>query len=659
MSVRTKICFLFFLSATLLLWNCGDDEPAQNLPPSISDQSFTVSEAITPGSVIGRVTATDEEGDPLTLSISTNDNGLFAITTSGELSLAAGQSLDFEMATSHSITVQVSDGTNESSATITLNVMDVDENTMPTIDPQSFTVAEDINDMTAIGTVMASDAEGDGLTYSIMTNDNDLFEISADLGELSLAMGQNLDFETATSHTIMVQVSDGSLTATAEITINVTDVDENTAPTLDNQEFTVAEDIADDVVIGTVMATDAEDDDLAFSITTNSGDLFEITEAGELSLVSGQNLDFETATSHTITVEVSDGALTGMAEITIKVTDVDEAVYVGTVTTIAGNGDFGFDNGPGLTAAFSVATGIEVTSTGEILIADRGNNVIRHIDQNLEVTTFAGSGVEGETDGTFANARFDLPTGVVTNNAGLVYVVDMRNHRIRQLGPGEDVTTVAGSTPGLVNGALADAQFSVPWDIVIDSNGDLFITDTNNHRIRKIDVSTGQVSTFAGTGSTGVTQGGFLNGPADQAQFRLPRGIAIDANDNLYIADTGNHRIRKITPDGTVTTLAGTGVLGLRDGAPDEARFREPTGIAVDVNGVVYVVDQNNNSIRRVEPNGKVTTIAGDGTFGDSDGVGAAARFGTPEGIAIGPDGALYVTDLNNSLIRKIVVSQE
>lgn len=659
MSPRFKTHIFLLMLISIFLWNCGPDDLAENLAPTINGQEFSASEAATSGDVIGSVSATDPEGDALTFSITVNDNGLFAITSNGQLSLAAGQSLDFESSQSHTITVEVSDGTSQVTATITINVIDVDENTMPTMSAQAFTVAEDIDDATAIGTVVATDAEGDNLSFSITTNDNGLFEITT-AGELSLSAGENLDFETTTIHTITVEVSDGTLTASAEITINVTDVNENTAPTIDDQEFTVAEDIAEDITIGTVVATDAEGDDLSFSINTNSGNLFEISADGELSLAQGENLDFETAVSHSITVEVTDGELNTTATITINVTDVDEKEFVGTVTTIAGNGGFGFDNGPGQNSAFSVMTGIEVTVTGEILVADRQNFVIRHIDKDLEVTTYAGNGVMGETDGTFANARFDLPTGVVSNHDfTIVYVVDMRNSRIRKLGPGDIVTTVAGSTPGLVNGDVSVAQFSVPWDVVIDSQGNLFITDSNNHRIRKIDLSTGQVTTFAGTGTTGVSQGGFLDGPGNTARFDTPRGLAIDANDNLYVADSGNNSIRKIDSNGNVTTLAGSGVLGFIDGPGDQARFRVPTGVEVDANGVVYVVDQNNHSIRRVDANGKVSTMAGDGIFGNTDGVGAAARFGTPEGIAIGANGDLFITDLNNSIIRKIVISEK
>lgn len=659
MSYRFKTNIFLLALSIVFLWNCTPEDPAENLPPTINAQAFSASEAATSGDVIGSVSATDAEGDALTFEITANDNGLFSITSNGQLSLAVGQNLDFESSQSHTITVQVSDGTSQATATITINIIDVDENTMPTIDAQSFTVAEDIDDATTIGTVLATDAEGDNLSFSITTNDNDLFEI-ATTGELSLAAGESLDFETTATHTITVEVSDGTLTASAEITINVTDVNENTVPSMDGQEFAVAEDITDDTVIGTVTATDAEGDDLSFSIDTNSGDLFEISSNGELSLAQGKNLDFETAMSHGITVEVTDGQLSTTATITVNVTDVDETEYVGTVTTIAGNGGFGFNNGSGLNAAFAVMTGIEVTVTGEILVADRQNFVVRQIDQNLNVTTYAGDGVSGETNGPFANARFDLPTGVVSNNDfSIVYVVDMRNSRIRKLGPGDNVTTVAGSTPGLEDGDVSVAQFSVPWDVVIDSQGNLFITDSNNHRIRKIDLSTGQVSTFAGTGTTGVSFGGFVDGPGNTARFDNPRGLAIDANDNLYVADTGNNSIRKIDPNGNVTTLAGSGVLGFLDGAGDQARFRVPTGVEVDANGIVYVVDQNNHSIRRIDTNGKVSTIAGDGTFGKTDGVGAAARFGTPEGIAIGLNGELFITDLNNSLIRKIVVTEK
>ena len=160
MSQRFKPHVFLLMFISLFLWNCDQDDEAENLAPTIDEQEFSVSEAAASGDVFGTVSAADAEGDALTFQITVNDNGLFAITTSGQLSLATGQSLDFESSQSHTITVQVSDGTSEVTATITINVIDVDENTMPTISAQAFTVAEDIDDATAIGTVIATDAEG-------------------------------------------------------------------------------------------------------------------------------------------------------------------------------------------------------------------------------------------------------------------------------------------------------------------------------------------------------------------------------------------------------------------------------------------------------------------------------------------------------------------
>ncbi|NQZ45260.1 MAG: BspA family leucine-rich repeat surface protein [Flavobacteriaceae bacterium] len=197
----------------------------ENTAPSIQNQDFTVAEGIADADAIGTVTATDADNDALSFSITQNDNDLFAITEGGELSLTDSASLDFETAESHTITVEVTDGTDTASATVTINVTDVNENTAPTIEDQDFTVSEDISDTHAIGTVTATDADNDALTYSISQNDNGLFEIT-EAGELSLAPGASLDFATASVHTIIVQVADGTDTASATVTINVTEVDE-------------------------------------------------------------------------------------------------------------------------------------------------------------------------------------------------------------------------------------------------------------------------------------------------------------------------------------------------------------------------------------------------------------------------------------------------
>ena len=654
---RLKKYFLFVIVIAIVV-ACGDDEEP-NRAPSITAQSFNASEAITTADIIGAVTASDLDEDDLTFSISTNDNNLFTITAGdattqgGQLKLNTGQNLDFETATTHSIVVSVSDGQLVATATITINVIDVDENTMPTISAQAFTVAEDISDATAIGTVTATDAEGDALSFSITSNSDDLFEITTG-GEVSLATGANLDFESATSHAITVQVSDGSLTGAATITINVTDVAENTAPSIAAQTFTAAENIDATTAIGSVIATDAEGDDITLSITANDNDLFEITTAGELTLASGQALDFETSTSHTITIQASDGEFSNTATITIDVTDVDESVPSAsyTVSTFAGNTQ-GFLDGQGTAAQFDNPNGVAVDAAGNVYVADSGNRSIRKIDANGNVTTIAGTGAEGNNDGAGTQATFSFPDRL-DFFSGNIYVSDTET--IRVIDNSLNVTTLTGKTSSrddptvFRDGTLSEARFSNLVGIAADNAGNIFVTDKGNHRIRKID-NAGNVTTFAGSGSQGTADG---NGAA--ATFRNPSDLAIDANGNIFVVDSSNDRIRKIDPSGNVTTFAGTRE-NFADGQGTDAAFNTPNGITIDSNGNLYVTDTNNIAIRRIDPNGNVITIAGGNLtgVGTVDGAGNIANFDLTQGIAVDANGIIYVADPRNHRIRKIV----
>lgn len=334
----SKISKLLTICAILVFTACDDDEPVvpKNTVPEISDQTFNASEAVTDADIMGTVIATDVDEDDLVFSITSDADGLFKISAGGALSLANGKTLDFESSSSHAITVRVSDSELFSTATITINVIELDENTTPVISDQSFKVAENITDSDIIGEIDATDSDGDNLTFSITANDNDLFEIGGAEGNaLSLKAGNNLDFESATSHTITVEVSDGQLTASATITINVTGINENTPPEISDQTFEISEDIADVDIIGEIFATDEDGDAINFSIEFNDNNLFELGgDAGfELSLTTGSSLDYESATSHTITVEVSDGQQTAYATITINVTDVFETVPGAFMTT--------------------------------------------------------------------------------------------------------------------------------------------------------------------------------------------------------------------------------------------------------------------------------------------------------------------------------------
>lgn len=265
------------------------------------------------------------------------------------------------------------------------------------------------------------------------------------------------------------------------------------------------------------------------------------------------------------------------------------------------------------------------------------------------VSTFAGSGSAGSSNANGIAATFNLPTVVAIDRFGNVFVVDRSNHKIRKITPNGDVTTFAGSgVSGAADGVGTAASFRFPDGAVFDSHDNLFISDQSNHKIRKI-TPDGTVSTFAGIGSIGSA-----NGIGTAASFYYPAGMAVDASDNLLIADYGNNKIRKITPDGTVTTFAGTGVAGALEGDALSAQFNGATGVCVDRSGTVFVADYYNNKIRKIDTLGTVSTFAGSGAMGSADGIGTAASFYYPAIVSVDVHNNLLVTDEENHKIRKI-----
>jgi sugar lactone lactonase YvrE len=319
----------------------------------------------------------------------------------------------------------------------------------------------------------------------------------------------------------------------------------------------------------------------------------------------------------------------------------------------------GSADGAASVARFNNPYGVAVDAAGTIYIADQSNNTIRAITPAGVVSTLAGRARSaGSADGALADARFNRPTGIAVDTVGNLYVADSDNHTIRKISPAGTVSTVAGlaGVQGSSDGPGSLARFNTPLGVAVDSAGTLYVADSRNNTIRFITPS-GIVGTLAGlAGSPGS-----VDAPAGgEARFRTPAGLAVDAAGNVYVADQNDHTIRKIDPDatptGTVTTLAGlAGTSGSADGSGSAARFYLPSGIAVDGAGTLYVADSINETIRRITPAGTVTTFAGlAGVFGIEDGTGSAARFTLPFGIAVGPGGRIIVADTANHTIRAI-----
>jgi uncharacterized protein (TIGR03437 family) len=326
------------------------------------------------------------------------------------------------------------------------------------------------------------------------------------------------------------------------------------------------------------------------------------------------------------------------------------------IATFAGNGGYSYsgDGGPATSAQLNAPHGVAADSAGNFYIADSGNNVVRKVSAGGAITTLAGTGTAGfgGDGGVATSAQLSGPQGVAVDGAGNVYIADTGNSRVREVS-GSTITTVAGSgTPGYAGdgGAAASAKLYSPVGLALDAKGNLYIADTNNSAIRK--VTSGTISTVAGNGLQGYSGDGSA---ALNAQLNDPQGVAVDTAGNLYITDTLNYRVRMVSPNGKIATIAGNGVGGYSgDGGPaGQAQLSYPTGIAVDTAGDVFFADAG-ASVRKVFASGTISTIAGNGSIGYTGDGGAAtsASLNGPTGIAVDSRGDLYVADSGNNAVR-------
>jgi sugar lactone lactonase YvrE len=339
----------------------------------------------------------------------------------------------------------------------------------------------------------------------------------------------------------------------------------------------------------------------------------------------------------------------------------------GTMTLIAGDGTTGYggDGSAALTAEFGGAAGLALDSGGDLFVADAGNNVIRRIDALTgTITTIVGTGAPGYSGdgGLPLAATLTSPSGVFVDAAGDLYIADTGNNVVRMVGKTTgSITTVAGNGTAGYSGdgglaTAAGAELNQPVRAIVDSSGNLFIVDSNNNAIRRIDASTGNIATVAGNGTAGYSGD---TGLAVAAEINQPNDLAIDASDDLYIADFGNNVIRLVTAStGLITTIVGTGTAGYAGdtGSAASAELSSPSAVSIDASGDLFIADSLNGVIREVSATGTITTVAGNGSisFGGDTGPAAAAELDSPSGVAADGSGNLFIADTLNHSIRRI-----
>jgi uncharacterized protein (TIGR03437 family) len=332
-----------------------------------------------------------------------------------------------------------------------------------------------------------------------------------------------------------------------------------------------------------------------------------------------------------------------------------------TISTIAGSSAQGYlgDGGAATSAALDNPRGVTSDSVGNLYICDTLNDRIRKVSMNGTITTVAGTGIAGYTGDNIpgTSAELNVPSGVALDAAGNLYIADTGNHRVRKLTPNGTITTVAGNGYANYNGdggPATSSSLNSPEDAVVDAAGNIYIADTGNDAIRKVS-TTGIITTIAGNGNAG-NSGNF--GPATSALLNFPVGLTVDAKGDVFISDQGNDVVRKIDPTGVITPVAGNGVNGFSgDGQPGQAAaLNGPAGLAVDAVGNLYIADVNNNRIRVLLANGNITTLAGNGGagFGGDGGSATNAELNGPRGVSVGPFGDVYIADLGNNRIRHL-----
>jgi sugar lactone lactonase YvrE len=349
--------------------------------------------------------------------------------------------------------------------------------------------------------------------------------------------------------------------------------------------------------------------------------------------------------------------------LTMAITVFTTAIFAQTnvITTIAGNGTVGStgDGGAATAAELSTPWGIAVDAVGNVYIADQNNHRIRKTTTAGVISTLAGIGTAGYSgDGGAATAaQLHNPQGVTIDAAGNFYIADADNQRVRKINTNGIISTVAGNGTAGYSGdgaAATAAEVNNPIGVAVDASGNIYIADGNNSRLRKVNTS-GIMSTLAGNGTFGYNGDGIA---ATTAELEYAVAVAVDVTGNVYIVDQNNQRIRKVNTGGIISTIAGNGTAGHSgDGAAaTAAELNNPRGVAVDAAGNIYIADYSNNRIRKVTTDGMISTIAGNGTAGynGDGGLATDAEINLPTDMAVDLAGNLYIADDSNNRIRKV-----
>ena len=463
--------------------------------------------------------------------------------------------------------------------------------------------------------------------------------------------------DTGSPFSFTVRATSAGVAAVSDQAFTLSVTPTGASPGFTTQPASVSASIGDPVVF-TVVATGSPAPTYQWQRQTAAGGGFtNITDGGAYAGATTATLTIANATTGmsgdqfqclaTNTVNTSTTATSTVATLTVSTGTI--------ITTVAGTvGVIATLNGTGTAAQFTNPGAIASDSAGNLYVADPTAHVIRKITTAGVVTTFAGVvNAAGSIDGAADVARFNGPSSVAVDTLGNVYVADTNNHTIRGISASGIVQTLAGTagSVGSIDGLGAAARFNYPLGVAVDSLGTAYVSDTYNHLIRRISQN-GTVSTMGGAAGVRAS----ADGPLGASRFAFPTGIAVDSTGNVYVADSNNATIRKISTGNVTSTYAGTaGSFGSANGAAlTVARFNQPNGVAVDSTGVVYVADTFSHTIRRITVAGEVTTLAGlAGSSGSTDGTGSGARFYQPNGIAVDAASNLYIADSQNRTIRR------